>query len=193
MSITERSNNLKIMMIYGFPANPYVEYVVRSLLKKGINISLVIRESLDLTIEDRICSVYKILPRLREGRYFSSGFSEIIGFLRLLKILVKDKPHIVHFQCYRVIRFKLGWLLFFILKVLRKKIVFTIHEISSRDGLLLNDLIMAKIAHSCDSFFVHTNYTKEKIQEDWKLQNKKISVVTHGSYYLDCESCTYKE
>jgi len=193
-SKVKNNNKLRVMMIYGFPSNPYVEYVVRSLIKKGIKIFLVTRKDLNVPIQNRSCSVYKIFPGRRYERYFLlSSLIECISLIRLAKLLISTKPDVVHFQSFRIP--KVDWLLFLLLKIMRQKVVFTIHDTYSHSKylVLLDNFIMAKVSRYCDALFVHARYTERFIQEVWKIHECKICVVPHGGYYLHYGSCISSE
>jgi glycosyltransferase involved in cell wall biosynthesis len=190
----QRDNRLRIMMVYGFPSNPYVEYVVRSLIKRGIRIFLMTRKDLKLTLNNKTCSVYKIFPGSRYENYFLlSSVLECISLIKLVRLLILTKPDIIHFQSFRIA--KVDWLFFLLLKIIRQKVVFTIHDTHSHSKLLplLDNFIMVNVSRHCDALFVHTRYSKHLIKESWKIQERKIFVVPHGAYYLHYGTCISRE
>jgi len=125
MSSAAGNSKLKIMMIYGWQFNAYVEYVARSLVERGIQVVLAIRKVADLITHDRPYSVHRIFPKKRKGgSILLWGIWECIALVRLARLSVATKPDIVHFGAFRFPH--IDWLFFLFVKILRKNVVFTL-------------------------------------------------------------------
>jgi D-inositol-3-phosphate glycosyltransferase len=183
----KENNQLRIMMVCGWDENPYVEYVVRALLRERLKVFLVIRKTLNVSIQDESLSVHRIFTETKIGRTSISKWIEknFLSIFKWIKLLIEKKPDIVHFQEFRHV--KLDWLFFLCLKLLRKKVVFTIHDThpqkqSSIESI--NLLLKKKASIYCNALFVHSEYSKKIVQESWRMNDQKIFVVPHGGYGL---------
>ena len=182
MSRGHETANLRIMMIYGWQLNPYIEYVVQALLNRGADVTLVTQKALDVNIQHPGCSVHPLFPVTASTRLLHLLhllLAECVALWRLAGLIRRLKPHIVHVVALRVPY--LDWLLFLYLKWQRIKVVFTVHDTRSHN-FAVDDVIVARVARHCDALFVHTRYSKQFIQQTWRIDPAKIFVVPHGGY-----------
>jgi glycosyltransferase involved in cell wall biosynthesis len=178
---------LTILMIYGWEANPYPECVVQALHERGVHVVFAARKQLRWRAKEQAGEIVGVFPGYRNGKsVFAQCIFECGALAKLVQLVLTMKPDIIHFQSFRMI--KLDWIFFLCLKILRKKIVFTIHDTQSHMNSSIDDVIMQYVSTYCDTLFVHTEYSKKVLTTSWNIPESKICVVPHGSYdaYYDC-------
>ncbi len=163
MAKAQKNNKLRIMMIYGWQLNPYIEYVVQSLAKQGAEVLLVTRKTFDLTSQNELYSVHKLFPKTERTKLHHLMVLSILQCIALFKLAIlvlAKKPHIVHFSALHIPY--IDWVFFIFLKLLRIKTALTIHDTQSHQSSL-DDLIMVNISRCCDMLFVHTTHSKNYV------------------------------
>ncbi len=176
-----QATRLRIMMVSGWESNPYVDCAIRALLKTGACVNLVAREGSDALRDLPACTIHPIFPGHRNGRsYLRMAVLEIIALARVLRLVRKTRPHVVHFQSYRMIR--LDWSLFLCLLLLRYKIVFTVHDTHSLEESRLDTCIFTQTARRSHLLLVHSLNAREILMGKWKVNPDRIRVVPHGGY-----------
>ena len=68
-----------------------------------------------------------------------------------------------------------------IFKLRGKRVVFTIHNISSHDGSRLYETASKLLFKLGDHFIVHTENNRQQLSSCYEISNGKISVIPHGS------------
>jgi beta-1,4-mannosyltransferase len=124
------------------------------------------------------------------------GFGE---YFFLATVISHWKPDIIHFhwlsplylssnRLKAILRSTIFVIQLIVIKVLRIKIIWTVHNLKNHENLHLNlDNICSKIvAKSCDAIIAHSEAAKNEIIIQFSVKNKnKIFVVPHGNY-INC-------
>lgn len=107
------------------------------------------------------------------------AISYFISCLKMIFIIGRVKPKIIHLQWIRI--FKLD---FFILKFFKKlfncKIIFTVHNILPRFHTQKTIEDFRRLYEFCDALIVHTETTKKELMNNFGINNEKIYIIPHG-------------
>jgi len=173
--------DLRVMILYGWESNPYAESTTRALLARGVNVDLVTRTGSQRSGNEQNCTLHPLFPGHRHGRsHVRMLFLEIIALARVLRLVLKTRPDIIHYQSYRMIR--LDWILFLLLRLIGKKIVFTVHDTDSLEASPFDSYIFARTARRSDLLLVHNSNARRVVVERWKVSPGRIRVIPHGGY-----------
>jgi len=177
------ARNLRVMVVYGWESNPYAESTIRALLKRGVKVDFVAREGAAWPGNEPNCTVYPIFPGHRRTRSpLRMLFLEAIALARVLRLVLKTRPDIIHYQSFRMIR--LDWVLFLVLQVLGAKIAFTVHDTHSLEASAVDTFIFSRTARRSDVLLVHNSNSRNVLIQTWKVRTGKVRIVPHGGY--DC-------
>jgi len=169
------------MVIYGWESNPYAECTIRALLESGVRVDFVTRESPKSPVDHPGCRVHPVFPGHRKGRsHLRMLFAELLALAKVLRLVLKTRPDVVHYQSYRMVR--LDWTLFLLLLLLGKKIVFTVHDTHSLEGSAVDSSIFAQTARRSHVLLVHNTNARQVLLEKWKVAPDRIRVIPHGGY-----------
>jgi glycosyltransferase involved in cell wall biosynthesis len=169
------------MVLYGWESNPYAESTIRALLARGVKVDFVAREGSEWPANGQNCTVHPIFPGHRQGRlHVRMLLLEVIALARVLRLVLKTRPDIIHYQSYRMIR--LDWILFLLLHLLGRKIVFTVHDTHSLEASALDTFVFAQTARRSDVLLVHNSHARNVLIERWKVRPDKVRVIPHGGY-----------
>lgn len=109
--------------------------------------------------------------------------SYILSQIRVLFIIFKTKPRIVHYQWLKIPLFDL--FLFFIIKSCTDvKIVYTAHNVLPHDSGERHKSVYLRLYRIVDSIICHTSSAKDEFKKVFGISNK-ISVIPHGLLDLD--------
>lgn len=110
------------------------------------------------------------------------GLKKILSYTRsqifLLKLIIKEKPKIVHFQW-----FKIPILDYIVIKIIQYSgvhVILTAHNILPHDSGSRYLKIYTKIYQLLDVIIVHTSATKEELISKFGITSEKINVIPHG-------------
>ncbi|MFX1391953.1 MAG: glycosyltransferase family 4 protein [Promethearchaeota archaeon] len=155
----------KILMIPAKHSGDYhLELLGHSLNNEGYNIIFPKKEYFYFSMIRNCIKVQsKIIHIHWIGHY--SGFGEKNYRLRILKLLI----------------FVID---IFFLKISRKRIVWTIHNLYSHNSYnaFIEKIFRKFISRKVDSIICHCNQAKIKILNEFKVKDKKITVIPQGSY-----------
>ncbi|HBH50243.1 MAG TPA: hypothetical protein DDX98_16480 [Bacteroidales bacterium] len=114
-------------------------------------------------------------------------------YLRLLKYSKKAKHKVFHIQWLRFYYFE-GVLFSTILKLMGKRIVYTVHDVlpHSKETPKMRKLFK-KVYRVSNHLIAHTGYIKKRLVEEFHLNQDKIAVVKHGVYNLNLHDAITKE
>ncbi len=175
------NSRLTVLVLYGWESNPYAECAVRALLRKNVRVLFVTRETSQWKIEGENFSLYPFFPGHRKRRSpLTIVARELLAIGRVLRLVIRQRPTLVHYQSFRMI--KLDWILVPLLKILGKKIVFTIHDTSSLENSAVDSFIFKKSAGRADRLLVHTVHSQNVVDRDWRVPYSRIRVIPHGGY-----------
>lgn len=109
---------------------------------------------------------------------------KIISYLssqtKLLRLIKREKPHIIHFQWFKIPIFD-----FLLLRIIKRKykntkIIHTAHNVLPHDSGAKYKNVYKKIYHFVDKIIVHAEVTRQEIITDFGIDENKIFVIPHG-------------
>jgi D-inositol-3-phosphate glycosyltransferase len=111
-------------------------------------------------------------------------FSTGVYYLRLVKYALRTDAKIFHIQWTEKFTYFDRTILYFFYKLLKKRIVFTAHNINAgeRNGhdSLVNRLTLKIMYKTVDDIIVHTDRMKMQLVKGFNIEQEKVSVIEHG-------------
>lgn len=128
---------------------------------------------------------FKELYNYSDKNFFLKIISYFLSQIRLLFILSRNKPDIIHFQWFKIPH--LDYVLLKIIKLLspKSKIIYTAHNILPHDTGNKYKKIYKKIYNLVDGIIVHTKDSKAELFDHFNIKKTKIKVIPHGLLELD--------
>jgi glycosyltransferase involved in cell wall biosynthesis len=122
----------------------------------------------------------KLIYNYSGKKSFFKLFYYLISNFKLLYLILKFNPKLLHFQW-----FKLPLLDFYFLKVIKIlkpniKVLFTAHNILPHDSGNKFKSIFDKLYNLVDSIIVHDDYSKKTFLSIFDIKSDKINVIRHG-------------
>ena len=178
---------MKIALLTGGGDKPYAIGLLGALIEKGINVDFV--GSDDFLNAELIRSPDVNFLNLRRNQnpdvpLAHKAFRVFLYYCRLFRYATTSDCKVFHILWAN--RFPLldRVVLILYLRVLRKKLVFTAHNINEkeRDGgdSLLNKLTLRFLYRSVDHIFVHTHLMKQQLMRQFNEVAAKITVIPFG-------------
>jgi D-inositol-3-phosphate glycosyltransferase len=172
---------LRVMVLYGWESNPYAECTIRALLAEGARVDFVARDSSPWPIKDPRCTIHPVFPGHRKGRsHLGMLVREIRALAKVARLVRRTNPDVLHYQSYRMIR--LDWLLFLWLRLLGRKVVFTVHDTHSLEASAVDSFLFRATARRADVLLVHNTVSRDVIKQDWGVPAERIKLIPHGGY-----------
>jgi D-inositol-3-phosphate glycosyltransferase len=186
-SSTESSAAIAVSLLTGGSDPPYVFGMTKMLLSKGVSLDLIGSDALDFP-------QFRTLPDV----HFLNLRGSLDPNVKLAKKVLRMLRYYVKLTCYAATAkpriFHILWnnrfetidrtLLMLYYKLLRKKIVLTVHNVNmaKRDGedTRLNRLTLRIQYHLADHLFVHTEKMKTELVEEFRVRNEQIDVIPFG-------------
>ncbi len=169
------------MVLYGWESNPYAESTIRALLARGVKVDFVGRQGSACPENEPDCTVHPVFPGHRQARSPARMlFLEAVALARVLRLVLRTRPDIIHYQSYRMIR--VDWILFVLLRLLGRNIAFTVHDTRSLEASALDTFILTQTARRSDILFVHNSNARDLLVEKWKAKPHRVKVIPHGGY-----------
>jgi len=151
--------------------------------------------SLDKKIDIDFINFKKIYPEfLYPGKttkrldfYKKNNVKNIISWnnpFSWVKAGLSVKGKIAHVQWWSYVLAPIYFTFLIILKIRRKKIVMTLHNITPHEKNLINNFFNKLIFSFANHFIVHSISNKKKLIDDFKVNKTKISVIPHGTITL---------
>ncbi len=173
---------MKICVIspLGYTGIAYYDHsLCESLSELKLNVTLI-------TTEKRIVSPKKIsydIKKLFVNTYgnlsqLKKGINYVLGMSKCIYFIIKGRFKIVHFQILELPEVDL--LVFSIIKIFKRKIIFTPHDIHSFKSS--GNKIMDTLYHLSDHIVVHNKANQDLLIKDLGINQNKISVIPHGNY-----------
>jgi glycosyltransferase involved in cell wall biosynthesis len=122
----------------------------------------------------------KLIYNYSDKQSFFKFFYYLISNFKLLFLILKFNPKVLHFQW-----FKLPLLDFYFLKVIKMlkpniKVLFTAHNILPHDSGNKFKSIFYKLYNLVDAIIVHDDYSKKTFLSIFDIKSDKINVIRHG-------------
>lgn len=113
--------------------------------------------------------------------------SYLWSMLRLLWLIARQRPAVLHVQWLRVPHF--DYVFYWLVKHLfKQRIVFTAHNVLPHNtGSRYKD-IYKRMYGLVDHIIVHADATQKEIQEDFSVEPDKFSVIHHGTLKMSFDS-----
>jgi glycosyltransferase involved in cell wall biosynthesis len=175
------AQKIKVLIVDSFGiGNDYPLHLCKYLKRAGIDIGLVV-------IEDKVnngtvdYTLYPISPsKSKTVSKYKKIFKYCNYLLGIYKIIRQEKYNVIHFQFFR--RRRIDSLYFVLLKLMRFKLAFTVHDIIPLNNSKLDHLFNLLVYKSADILIVHSNSNKKTLAQKIKLDKKKIRVMPHGDF-----------
>lgn len=122
------------------------------------------------------------IENMISNNYYSKARGIIIWIELIISFLVK-RPHIIHIQWLP--NPATDWFFLIILRILGFKIVYTAHNVLPHDeDDTKNRRAFGRIYRIVNKIIVHSRSNEKELSTIFRLSQKKISVIPHGTYDL---------
>lgn len=182
-----RQNGPAVTLLTGGADQPYAYGIATALIDKGTPIDIIGGDELDSPDFHRRAGVNFL--NLRGDQEPTASFVEkvlrvLAYYLRLIRYSATAKPRIFHILWNNRFEFFDRTLLMLYYKLLRKKIVLTLHNINkgkrdSRDTRL-NRLTLRFQYRLSDHIFVHTERMKRELIDEFGEQEARVTIIPFG-------------
>lgn len=97
--------------------------------------------------------------------------------------LYAKKIDVIHFHWYTTLFAPIYYCILKLNKVFsRKKVVVTCHNIEPHEDSFLDKMLIKAVFSKVNHFIVHAKENKERLQRKYKINSKRINVITHGTF-----------
>lgn len=180
--MSPNADSMRVIMIDALVGNDYSICLCSALHAVGVNVELITPDNrvINLPID---FPVRHWMPTKDPTRGKTGKSIRYFGYLaRLIAYVVKNNRgrQIVHFQFFRSERIES--LLFPLLRLLGVKLVFTAHNILPHENSRVDYLLRFVVYGSAKAIIVHSEYIKNKLAKDFRIDREKIKVVPHGNF-----------
>lgn len=179
-------SGMEIALLTGGFDRPYAYGLAMTLTSNGLGLDVIGSNEID-------SAEMHTTPKLRflnlqgskQEASLTAKISRLLLFyFRLIRYAANAEPRIFHILWNNRLQFFDRTLLMLYFKLLRKKIVFTAHNVNAgkRD---LNDSQLNRITlkiqyHLADHIFVHTEPMKAELSQQFGIQEEKVTVIPFG-------------
>ena len=170
---------MKVLMIDALVGSDYSECLCSALKNTGTDIALIVPENKSTrdTIE---FPLLKWLPtKDKQASKLAKIFKFLFYLIRVLNNIRQNKVDIVHYQFFRR---KSEVLFFYLLKLLKVKLVYTAHNVMPHENGRFDFKIQSFVLKTATAIIAHTQFIKNKLIETFEIENEKIYVIAHGNY-----------
>jgi len=124
--------------------------------------------------------LYQPLYRYCGHWFLHKGFSYLFSHLKLIRVLLRNKPDIVHMQWFRLPPVDL--LLLFLMRRLLPdtRFVHTAHNVRPHEASQAAEVIWRQIYNQFDNIIVHEEQARREIIEEMQQKEDKIHIIPHG-------------
>ncbi len=176
------TDGIRVTMIDALVGNDYSICLCSALHAVGVNVELI-------ASDNRIVSMPVDYPIRRwmptknpnDGKV-GKTFHYLKYLTRLLVHVVRNKnaKQVMHIQFLRRERVEALFLLF--LNLLGTKLVFTAHNVLPHENSIIDRLVRSGIYRAVGTIIVHSDYIKDKLVKDFRVERKKVKVIPHGNF-----------
>jgi glycosyltransferase involved in cell wall biosynthesis len=164
---------MKIVMIDSLVGNDYSLWLCRGLARAGHEVVLVCPE--DRKNQEETFNLLPVSPGKAGGNRLFKGFKYIYFLIWLVFYLGKSQPDIIHYQFFR--RERVECLYFPLLRLLRKPLFFTAHNILPHEHNAIDYYLRSLVYKSASKIIVHGSTIKERLLSLYKLPAEKVLVI----------------
>jgi glycosyltransferase involved in cell wall biosynthesis len=169
-------------MIDALVGNDYSICLCSALNTLGVDVELIAPEnrSADLLVN------FPIRHWMPSKGLKGSKFTKTIRYLgylaHLLFYVIKHskEQRIIHFQFFR--RERVESLVFPLLRLFGANLVFTAHNVLPHENNAVDRFLRHIIYRSAKIIVVHSEYVKNKLSKNFKINQEKIKIIAHGNF-----------
>jgi glycosyltransferase involved in cell wall biosynthesis len=158
--------------------NDYALQLAEALREQGLNLNLV-------STENSMEGIYSgphwkiILGDYTSDGQFMKLVKHLFGWVRIIRLIKKTKPDIIHFQTLRLLY--LDWIFFKIIRHLHCKMIFTVHNSENHEVNKFEQMVLDRIYKLCDVLFVQTEFSKKALLQRIDIDANRIHLVPRGT------------
>jgi glycosyltransferase involved in cell wall biosynthesis len=187
LDVTSPNSKIAVTLLTGGTDRPYVLGLATSLISRGVTLDLIASDELDspaLRHDPRITYL-----NLRGSSDSNSTLHQKVArilryYLRLICYAASSRPAIFHILWNNKFELFDRTLLMFYYRMLRKKIVLTVHNVNMRkrdaSDSVLNRLTLRIQYRLADHLFVHTEKMKTELIDGFGVRAARITVIPFG-------------
>ncbi len=172
----------KVTMIDGLVGNDYSLCLCSALHAVGVDVELIVSDNriVNMPID------YPIRPWMPTKDPKHSKIGKAVRYLeyltRLLAHVVRNnrEKRIAHFQFFR--RPRVECVFFLLIKLLGARLVFTAHNVLPHENSRVDLLLRFGVYRAATKIIVHSEYMKNKLATDFRIDRKKVMVIPHGNF-----------
>jgi len=178
---------IEIGLLTGGRDKHYAFGLAMALISKSVSLDVVGSDEIDSPEMHsaprlRFINLYDV--RLNEASLVAKVCRVLLSYARLIRYAATAKPRILHILWNYKFPFFDQTVLVLYYKLLRKKIVFTAHNVNAgkRDSndSLLNRLTLKIQYRFADHIFVHTQKMKSELVEEFGVDERAITIIPYG-------------
>jgi D-inositol-3-phosphate glycosyltransferase len=178
---------LSVTLLTGGGDKPYALGMAAALTSAGVHVDFI--GSDDLSVPELLTNRRVIFFNLRgdqntDARPARKMARVLTYYWRLVCYSARAKPKLFHILWNNKFQLLDCTLLMLYYKLLRKRIVFTAHNVNARkrdsNDSWLNQLSLKVQYNLSDHVFVHTNGMKDQLVADFRIPEEKIGVIPFG-------------
>lgn len=173
---------VRVTMIDALVGNDYSACLCSALYAAGVNVELIVPDNRVVNLPVDYPIRYWMPTKNPKGGKIGKTFRYLGYLARLLVYVIKQnkREQVVHFQFFRIER--LESLLFPLLRLLGVNLVFTAHNVLPHENNRVDYLLRLMVYRSARAIIVHSEYMKNKLVQDFRIDREKISVISHGNF-----------
>jgi glycosyltransferase involved in cell wall biosynthesis len=178
---------IEVALLTGGSDRPYAFGLSMALAERGIRLDVVGSAAIDSPEMYRTPGLNFL--SLLDNRPASASFAPkawrvLANYVNLIRYAATAQPKVFHILWNYKFQYFDRTLLMLYYKALRKKIVFTAHNVNDakRDSTdsALNRFTLEMQYRLCDHIFVHTDKMKAELLQDFAMRGDKVSVIPFG-------------
>jgi D-inositol-3-phosphate glycosyltransferase len=186
-TLNAQSSTLRIALLTGGGDKPYALGIAAALTSVGIHVDFI--GSDDLSVPELLNDPLVNFLNLRgnqdpEASGMAKALRVLSYYVRLIRYAARARPKLFHILWNNKFQLFDRILLMLYYKLLAKRVVFTAHNVNAgkRD---LNDSWLNRLSlkiqyELCDHILVHTYPMKSELLADFRIPEKKVSVIPFG-------------
>ncbi len=183
---------MKIIMVDSLVGNDYSICLCNSLYENGIDLHLIVPKNREIQNNNTFKTLYFSPSKSKGQNKLSKIFEYLYYMVKAYKYIKNTKPDVVHYQFFR----RKSEIFFYkFLQIMGIKLVFTAHNVLPHEKNRLDYLLKYIVYKNSQAIIVHSQYIKEKLLNNFKINKNKVSVIPHGNFdiYLPQNELSEKE
>jgi glycosyltransferase involved in cell wall biosynthesis len=182
-------------MIDGLVGNDYSVYLCSALHAVGVDVELIAPDNRVVGMPVDFPIRYWMPTKDPTSGKFRKLFHYFEYLARLLVHVVRSKKskRVAHVQFLRRERTEAVFLL--LLRLLGTRLVFTAHNVLPHENNAIDRILRSGIYQSAGRIIAHSDYIKNKLAKDFRVDRGKVRVISHGNFdhYLPAERMSKAE